>query len=281
MLLRGSAYGLLLLLILFQPLKYLEPPKLQIFVIKRQLNMRIPRFYIEQSLQVGLRVDLPKDIHRHAIQVLRLKVNDVLILFNGEGGEYLTTLATVKKRHSSVNIISYDEVDRESPLEITLALAMIKADKMDFALQKAVEMGVDTIQPLDTKRSVVRLKANRIDKKIAHWDGVMRAACEQSGRTHIPQLHVPTTLESWLQIPFSTLCVAMLPEAHSDIASLNSPENKRMTLLVGPEGGFTDQEVGLLLSSNIKGIQFGPRILRAETAVIAGIALCQQQWGDL
>ena len=242
--------------------------------------MRIPRFYTEQSLQVGLKLDLPKDIHRHAIQVLRLKVNDALILFNGEGGEYLTALMTAEKRHSSVNIISYDEVNRESPLEITLALAMIKADKMDFAIQKAVEMGVNTIQPLDTKRSVVKLKANRLDKKLAHWDGVIKAACEQSGRTNIPQLHAPTTLESWLQTPSSALCLAMLPEAHPDIASLNPPENKRMTLLVGPEGGFTDQEVGLLLS-NIKGIQFGPRILRAETAVIAGIALCQQQWGDL
>ncbi len=243
--------------------------------------MRIPRFYTEQSLQVALKLDLPRDIHRHAIQVLRLNVNDALILFNGEGGEYLTALMTAERRHSSVNIISYDEVDRESPLEITLALAMIKADKMDFAIQKAVEMGINTIQPLDTKRSVVKLKANRLDKKLAHWDGVIKAACEQSGRTTIPQLHAPTTLESWLQTPSSALCLAMLPGDHPDIASLNPPEHKRMTLLVGPEGGFTDQEVDLLLSSNIKGIQFGPRILRAETAVIAGIALCQQQWGDL
>jgi 16S rRNA (uracil1498-N3)-methyltransferase len=243
--------------------------------------MRIPRFYINQSLQVALELELPKDIHHHAIQVLRLKIDDVLLLFNGEGGEYLATLTSVEKHHSSIRIISYNAVQRESPLEITLALAMIKANKMDFAIQKAVEMGVNTIQPLYTKRSVVKLKANRLDKKLAHWDGVIKAACEQSGRTAIPQLYVPITLESWLQIPSSILRLAMLPGDYPKINVLEQPENKQMALLVGPEGGFTDQEIELLLSANIKGIQFGSRILRAETAVIAGIALCQQQWGDL
>ncbi|MCK5811195.1 MAG: 16S rRNA (uracil(1498)-N(3))-methyltransferase [Cocleimonas sp.] len=242
--------------------------------------MRIPRFYISHSLQIGLTLALPKDIHRHAIQVLRLKANDVLILFNGEGGEYKATLISAEKRHSVVNITSYDAADKESPLEITLALSMIKADKMDFALQKAVEMGVNILQPLYTKRSVVKLKANRLDKKLTHWDGVIKAACEQSGRTVLPQLFAPIALEPWLQTPFS-LRLAMLPGDHSTITSLHPPENKQIALLVGPEGGFTDQEVDLLLSSHVKGIQFGPRILRAETAVIAGIALCQQQWGDL
>ena len=243
--------------------------------------MRIPRFYSDQPLQIGLELDLPKDIHRHAIQVLRLKANDALILFNGEGGEYLATLITAEKRHSTANIISYDGINRESPLEITLALTMIKADKMDFAIQKAVEMGVNTIQPLYSKRSVVKLKANRLNKKLVHWDGVIKAACEQSGRTAIPQLFAPTPLESWLQTPSSALRLAMLPGNHPKISTLELLENKKIELIVGPEGGFTNQEVERLLASNIKGVQFGSRILRAETAVIAGIALCQQQWGDL
>ncbi|MCK5916976.1 MAG: 16S rRNA (uracil(1498)-N(3))-methyltransferase [Cocleimonas sp.] len=243
--------------------------------------MRIPRFYIDCPLQIGLELELPKDIHRHAIQVLRLKVNEALIFFNGKGGEYLATLIMAEKRRSNVRILSYDAINRESPLEITLALAMIKADKMDFAIQKAVEMGVNIIQPLYTKRSVIKLKANRLDKKQMHWDGVIKAACEQSGRTTVPKLHEPVALASWLHTSSSAFCLAMLPGDYPKMTSLDFPENKQMDLLVGPEGGFTDQEVDLLLSNNIKGIQFGSRILRAETAVIAGVALCQQQWGDL
>lgn len=243
--------------------------------------MRIPRFYIAQPLQVGCELVLPSDLHRHAIQVLRLRVDDDLILFNGEGGEYLATLRVVKKRTATLTVISFDNVDRESPLITTLALAMIKPDKMDFALQKAVEMGVNFIQPLYTKRSVVKLKANRQDKKIAHWQGIISAACEQSGRTLIPHISAPATLESWLSHETTALRLVMLPDHYPLMKSLASIEKKHVTLIVGPEGGFTEQEVDFLLSSDVTGIQFGARILRAETAAIAGLSLCQQQWGDL
>jgi 16S rRNA (uracil1498-N3)-methyltransferase len=246
--------------------------------------MRIPRFYINQPLQPDNELMLPKEIHRHAIQVLRLAVDDVLILFNGKGGEYRAILTNAQKRHSCVRIISFDAINRDSPLEISLAIAMIKADKMDFAIQKAVEMGVNCIQPLYTKRSVIKLKGNRLDKKIAHWQGVIKAACEQSGRTSIPQILVPIPLMLWLQSSTvsTSLHLVMLPKKHLHITTLKPPENEKMILIVGPEGGFTDQEVDLLLSFNkVEAIQCGPRILRAETAVIAGIAVCQQQWGDL
>lgn len=247
--------------------------------------MRIPRFYINQPLQGDHELILPKEIHRHAIQVLRLAVDDVLILFNGKGGEYRAILTNVQKRHSSVRIISFNAVNCDSPLDISLAIAMIKADKMDFAIQKSVEMGVNSIQPLYTERSVIKLKANRLEKKLLHWQGVITAACEQSGRTSIPQILAPIPLALWLPLSTttssSTLHLAMLPRQHPHITTLSSPENHKMTLIVGPEGGFSDQEVDLLLSLGIKGIQFGPRILRAETAVIAAIAVCQQQWGDL
>lgn len=242
--------------------------------------MRIPRFYIQQTLQLGLEINLPDAIHRHAIQVLRLKTEQNLIFFNGEGGEYLAKLNLIKKRQSKAIIISFNAVNRESPLDITLAIAMIKQDKMDFAIQKAVEMGVTKIQPLYTKRSVIKLKANRLEKKLAHWNGIITAACEQSGRTSRPTIDPPTTLELWLQTPCFALRLAMLPEKYPPISKLSPPETQKIVLIVGPEGGFSDSEVDLLLSSHSKGIQFGPRILRAETAVIAGLALCQQQWGD-
>lgn len=243
--------------------------------------MRIPRFYIDQTLQVGNEVELPTALHRHAIQVLRLREKDQLILFNGIGGEYLAVLIRAKKRSSCVTLIAFDAVNRESPLKTTLALAVIKADKMDFALQKAVEMGVNHIQPLYTKRSVVKLKVNRLDKKIAHWEGVITAACEQSGRTARPQLVAPLVLASWLQRASDSLRLALLPHHSTQFNDLNPPDNQKVTLIVGPEGGFADEEVTLLLASGVKGVQCGARILRAETAVIAGMALCQQQWGDL
>ncbi len=243
--------------------------------------MRIPRFYIDQPLKVGLKLELPTVIHRHAIQVLRLKTNERLILFNGKGGEYLATLCFVNKRRSSATLLSFDNVNRESPLHTTLALAMIKQDKMDFAIQKAVEMGVQQIQPIDTQRSVIKLKNKRLEKKLVHWQGIIKAACEQSGRTLVPTLLLPMALELWLQTPNTTLRLAMLPGEYPSISTLPSPEEQKITLIVGPEGGFSNQEVDLLISSQVKAIQFGPRILRAETAVIAGIALCQQQWGDL
>ena len=243
--------------------------------------MRIPRFYTEQTLSLGLTLDLNKNIHRHAIQVLRLKIGENIILFNGEGGEYLAKLVLADKRKSSVEIVSFNDISRESSLKTNLALAVIKSDKMDFAIQKAVEMGVNCIQPIYTNRSIINIKTNRLDKKILHWQGVINGACEQSGRTTIPKIQPPIPLESWLAKPSSSMRLAMLPGDYPQISSLSIPSNKEVSLIVGPEGGFTDQEVELLLSSNITGIQFGSRILRAETAVIAGLSLCQQQWGDL
>ena len=243
--------------------------------------MRIPRFYIEELLELGLTLNLPADIHRHAIQVLRLKVGESIMLFNGQGGEYLASLILTEKRKSAVSIISFNDTNRESPLKITLALAMIKSDKMDFAIQKAVEMGVNTIQPLYTNRSVISIKANRLEKKMAHWRGIINGACEQSGRTSIPSIQTPTPLESWLRKTSTSIQLAMLPGEFPHINALSPPQGNKISLIVGPEGGFTEQEVELLLASNITGIQFGPRILRAETAVIAGLSLCQQLWGDL
>ena len=243
--------------------------------------MRIPRFYINQPLKVGLKLDLPTVVHRHAIQVLRLKTNERLILFNGKGGEYLAILCFVDKHHSRVSILSFNNISRESPLNITLALAMIKQDKMDFAIQKAVEMGVQQIQPLDTQRSVIKLKNKRLEKKLAHWQRIIRSACEQSGRTLIPKILPATALELWLQRPRRRLSLAMLPGKYPSIASLSPLKEQKITLIIGPEGGFTKQEVNLFINAQVKAIQLGSRILRAETAVIAGLALCQQQWGDL
>ena len=242
--------------------------------------MRIPRYFIDQPLDVEQKLALPDELHRHAIQVLRGKVGDALILFNGQGGEYHAEFIEVDKRKSSALIHSHDPIDRESPLDITLVLALIKSDKFDFALQKAVEMGVTSIQPVIAARSVMNVKANRLDKKMLHWQGVISSACEQSGRTRIPELLPVISFSDYLSSASQRLNLAMLPEATTTLAELPVPTSP-VSLLVGPEGGFRDDEVRLMAAQKVQVVKFGPRILRAETAVVAGLALCQSQWGDL
>lgn len=242
--------------------------------------MRIPRYYIDQDLQCGETLPLPDELHRHAVQVLRGKIEDPLILFNGRGGEYHAHFSEVNKRNSSVEITRFDDIDRESSLDVTLVLALIKSDKFDFAIQKAVEMGVTSIQPVVAARSVLNLKAGRLEKKILHWQGVINSACEQSGRTRIPELLPVESLNDYLIQQDHRLRITMLPEAKQSLSELELP-NQPLSLLVGPEGGFRDDEVMLMQQQKIQTIKFGPRILRAETAVVAGIALCQSYWGDI
>ena len=241
--------------------------------------MKVSRFYQKSEMKAGDELELSTANHRHAIQVLRLKLDQALILFNGEDGEYLAKLIYSDKRNSRVLLEKFDPISRESHLSTTLALAMIKPDKMDFAIQKSVEMGISTLQPIYTKRSVIKIKANRLDKKMQHWQGVIIAACEQSGRTRIPDLHEPLGLEKFLDQSTESNCIAMFPGDHPKIEELKSREN--LSLLIGPEGGFTDDEEEIMLQKGVSPISFGSRILRAETAVIAGLTACQQLWGDL
>lgn len=242
--------------------------------------MRIPRYFIDQTLEINQPFSLPDELHRHAVQVLRSKLGDPLILFNGSGGEYLGEFAAVDKRQSSVVLNSFDSVDRESPLDIRLILALIKSDKFDFALQKAVEMGVSSIQPVIAARSVMNLKASRLEKKNQHWQGVINSACEQSGRTCVPELFPVVSFSDYLSQSTGRMNLVMLPEATEYLSELHEP-TLPISLLVGPEGGFHDEEVALIKQQQVQTVKFGPRILRAETAVIAGLALCQSQWGDL
>ena len=244
--------------------------------------MKTSRFYQATELQVGADLELSAENHRHAIQVLRLKLEEELIIFNGEGGEYTARVIEMEKRNSKVRIEAYDPVNRESSLSSTLVLAMIKPDKMDFAIQKAVELGVSNIQPMLTKRSVINIKANRLDKKMQHWQAVVIAACEQSGRTAIPQIAEPLSIEQCLQHYQASSCIAMLPTTDRKFKDLGTLKTDvGIALFIGPEGGFTDDEEHLMEENEVNAVNFGSRILRAETAVIAGLTACQQQWGDL
>jgi len=242
--------------------------------------MRIPRFYTTESLVVDTIIDSPNEIHRHAIQVLRLKVGASLILFNGQGGEYSCQIQTAEKRKSSILIQSFNEVSRESSLDITLAQSLIKPEKMDFCIQKSVELGVSTIQPIIADRTVVRIKPNQLNKRLLRWQGIITAACEQSGRTHVPSIHAPIPLTDWLKVATNSQRLMMLPEATENLSTIFK-EEKSTALLVGPEGGFTEKEITLCQNNNIQSINFGSRILRAETAAIAGLSLLQAYSGNL
>ncbi len=249
--------------------------------------MKISRYFQEESFEIGQVIELSKENHRHAVQVLRSEVASPLIMFNGEGGEYKARFVDIKKHHSWVKIESFNPQNRESALKITLVLAMIKPDKMDFAIQKAVELGVNVIQPIYTQRSVIRLKSNRLEKKMAHWQAVIVSASEQSGRTSLAEILPPIDFALWLkQVPPGSLSVAMLPGNHPGMTKLAESSSivaacREVLLVIGPEGGFSDAEEQQIVSANINPVSFGPRILRAETAVVAGISACQLCWGDL
>lgn len=243
--------------------------------------MRTPRFYLPLPLHTGQQLELPTETFRHAIQVLRLNAGETLSLFNGEGGEYLARLTSVSKRSATALLESHLPSNPESPLHLTLVQAIIKPDKMDFALQKAVELGVATIQPLITQRSVVRISKEQTDKKQAHWQGIVQAACEQSGRTRLPDVATPQTLDDWLATPVSgsrlILAPGEFPRIHALPADLPTP----IAVLIGPEGGFSDEEVAQCRQAGVTAVALGPRILRAETASTATLAMLQQRYGDL
>ena len=247
--------------------------------------MRIPRFYQAENLQVGESFHLSPENFRHAIQVMRLKVSAPLIVFNGrsgesgEEGEYLAQLTEIKKKSALVEITSFESVSRESLLTTQLVLALIKPDKMDLALQKAVELGVSAIQPVKTERSIINIKASRLEKKMSHWRGVITSACEQSGRTQVPMLLPLLSFQDYLQTPSPALRIVMLPTTSKTLNQLHF-NNEPIDLLIGPEGGYTKAEEDLLNNNQITAVTFGPRILRAETAVISGLTALQLNWGD-
>ncbi|MGV6810016.1 MAG: 16S rRNA (uracil(1498)-N(3))-methyltransferase [bacterium] len=254
--------------------------------------MKIHRFYAPLDLNLGDNLSLPDHLYRHAVQVLRLTVGEVLILFNGQGGEYLARLTRVEKRQAFVAIEQFNDRDPESPLALNLVQSLIKPDKMDWCIQKSVELGVHSIRPIMTERSVVKLKADKLAKKYQHWQGIIIAACEQSGRTRLPELLPLLSLQEYLlaskNAPLNhgsdeTVQMMMSPSASNHLQALSTKYThpKQIALLVGPEGGFTDQEVSLCLQQQVEVIAFGTRILRAETAALSGLSLIQHYWGDL
>lgn len=241
--------------------------------------MSSPRFFIEQKLALGAQFLLPPGAARHAARVLRLSAGDTLQLFNGQGGAYAARIEQIRKDEVEVRITAFEDTDCESPLQVLLAQGISSGERMDYTLQKAVELGVTAIQPIAAKRSVVKLAGERADKRVAHWQGVVNSACEQSGRNHVPAVAQPLSLANWLaQRPIGRL-LFLSPQANSKLAELPTPQGLQM-LVAGPEGGFEAEEIAALESAEAIAVRLGPRVLRTETAALAALAAMQMAWGD-
>jgi 16S rRNA (uracil1498-N3)-methyltransferase len=238
------------------------------------------RIYFAEPLSEGARVELPDGAFRHLVQVLRLREGETFTAFDGRGGEYDAVLVEVGRRSAAARMLAHDDVDRESPLDLTLAQCISKGERMDYSLQKAVELGVTRIVPLISGRSVVRLDEGRWEKKMEHWRGVVISACEQSGRTRLPVLEDVQALPTWLDGERAHgERLTLDPQGRHTLRQLPRP-NGPLTLLVGPEGGLSEGELAHAQRGGFFGIRIGPRTLRTETAGVAALAALQALWGD-
>ena len=241
--------------------------------------MRLTRIYQPQALNTGQIVSLTKEAAGHLIRVLRLQVGDEFIVFNGKAGEFRAIIIELNKSMVKVKLGKFDAVNRESSLQITLAQAVLRSDKMDYMLQKAVELGVTRFIPLLTAHSSLKLAPERWQKRSLHWQGVMLAACEQSGRTRLPKLENPMTFDVATTSIKADQRIILQPCAKQTINSLAQCQS--VVLLVGPEGGWSENELKCARVADYSPIQVGPRVLRAETAGLAAVSIVQSLYGDL
>lgn len=243
--------------------------------------MPTPRFYIPQSLAEGMQLALPAAAAHHAARVLRLDSGDAVTLFNGQGGEFTARIAAIGKRDVEVEIGRHDPIERESPLTVTLVQAISSGERMDLTIQKAVELGVTRIVPVESERSVVRLQGERARKRLEHWRQVVVSACEQCGRNRVPEVHAIASLADWLATANPDVRRWVLwPGADTVLRDLPWPAAE-IEILVGPEGGFTDPEHAAARRAGYLPVRLGPRVLRTETAAPAVLAALQALWGDI
>ncbi len=238
------------------------------------------RFHCPAKLAVGAIVNLPENAAHHATKVLRMQVDDVLTVFNGDGADYRAHILRIHKNEVAIKIMDAQTVTCESPLHVTLAQAISSGERMEFTLQKAVELGVAQIQPIAAERSVVKLTGERAAKRREHWQNVVISACEQSGRAFIPDVAPNLSLADWLSRPNEFAMKLLLsPNADQTLHQLQKPQGK-ICLLIGCEGGLSEQEQQNALLCGFVPVRLGARVLRTETAAMAALAAMQTLWGD-
>lgn len=241
--------------------------------------MTFPRFFCPGPLAPGAVLALPEGAAAHAARVLRLTAGDEITLFDGRGGEYGARIAAVRKDAVEAEVLAWRGRECEAPLAIRLVQALQAGDKMDLTVQKAVELGVAAIQPVASRRSVVRLDGERAARRVAHWRGVAVAACEQCGRNRVPEVAAIEPLERWLARPAEAPLRLMLSPT-ADVGLRQLPPARSLELLIGAEGGLAPAEAEMAAAAGFVGVRLGPRVLRTETAGLAALAAIHARWGD-
>jgi 16S rRNA (uracil1498-N3)-methyltransferase len=246
-------------------------------------TMNFSRFFCPVHLSPGLRVNLPEGAARHACRVLRLRVGDELVLFNGSGGEYSARITSIERERVEVEVLAWRERECEAPIRVTLVQAVQAGEKMDMTVQKAVELGVTRIVPVSSRRSVVRLDGERAIRRVQHWRAVSIAACEQCGRNRVPEVLDLGGLGQWLAEPAApdVRRLVLSPGAQMALGDVAPPgPGGSIELLIGAEGGLAPDELALAEGAGFLPVSLGPRVLRTETAGLAALAAIQCLWGD-
>jgi 16S rRNA (uracil1498-N3)-methyltransferase len=241
----------------------------------------MPRFHCPQPLTIGSVVTLPDQLAHH-LHVVRMEKGDTITLFNGEGGEYAATLTSVDRKRAKAQVKAFSPREAELPYAVTLAQALPEGSKMDWIIEKAVELGATAIQPLAAQRCVMRLSAERADKKLAHWQGIIIAASEQSGRNRLAHLARPLEFRDYIEQQELHARILLTPRAGESLSTwARHHPPQPVSLLIGPEGGYSEAEEEAAGAHNVLMLSVGQRVLRTETAGLAAIAALNAIWGEM
>lgn len=241
--------------------------------------MRVPRIYIGLPLASAGRIALDTRAAHYLGQVLRLRTGDPVTAFNGQGGEWRAEIARLEKRSAQLELLDFLPSNRSSPLSIHLGIGLSRGERMDWVVQKASELGVRAITPLVTERCEVKLQGERLEKRMRHWQAVSISACEQCGLNVLPELYKPVSSLTWATRNKADLKLVLHLEAEQDLQTSTRPSSA--LIAIGPEGGFTIQEVRQLEATGFKALRLGERVLRTETAPLVALSILQHRWGDL
>lgn len=242
--------------------------------------MRIPRIYQDSPLVVNETLALDDEAASHIGRVLRMSPGEQVCLFNGGDEDFLAEIISASKKNVAVKVLSFSANNSESPLHIHLGQVISRGDRMDFTIQKSVELGVSTITPLFSERCGVKLSGERLEKKIHQWQKIVIGACEQSGRSRVPEIRPAMSLEAWCGEQTDALKLNLHPRAAHGIGGL-ALETSKVRLLIGPEGGLSENEILKTEQDAFTDVLLGPRVLRTETAALTAISALQLKFGDL
>ncbi len=241
------------------------------------------RFYHSKPININETIVMDDFAAHHALKVMRLKTNDQLILFNGDGSDFTGQVIRISKRQVEVSIKSKKNIKNESNLKVILLQALTSSEKMDLIIQKTTELGISEIQPIVCERSIVKIKNEKIEKKLSHWRQVCIAACEQCGRAEIPTIHKPENIIKYLEKTESEkdTKIILSPKATKSLNNFTPNMKQDIKVLIGPEGDFTKQELDFSIQKGFSPIKIGPRILRTETAPMCILSILQYKYGDI